>query len=91
QQNRFLYDSNSATTMNTTPATLETFATEDQIYLQQRKFQLAQQVYNNQTNNQLGRSFSQYTSSKANPQYICGVITATTGQPCRRAVTAEGE
>ncbi|CAG8830810.1 2466_t:CDS:2, partial [Gigaspora margarita] len=40
----------------------------------------------NQNNNQSGLQFS-----KANPQYICAVITATTGMPCRRAVTANGE
>ncbi|KAF0513119.1 chromatin remodelling complex Rsc7/Swp82 subunit-domain-containing protein [Gigaspora margarita] len=43
----------------------------------------------NQNNNQNGKSGLQF--SKANPQYICAVITATTGMPCRRAVTANGE
>ncbi|CAG8766693.1 3475_t:CDS:2, partial [Racocetra persica] len=43
----------------------------------------------NQNNNQNGKSGLQF--SKANPQYICAVITATTGMPCRRAVTANGK
>ncbi|CAG8560058.1 11785_t:CDS:2, partial [Dentiscutata heterogama] len=43
----------------------------------------------NQNNNQNIKSSLQF--SKANPQYICAVITATTGMPCRRAVTANGE
>ncbi|CAG8741330.1 13312_t:CDS:2, partial [Cetraspora pellucida] len=45
--------------------------------------------FHNQNNNQNGKSSLQF--SKANPQYICAVITATTGMPCRRAVTANGE
>ncbi|GES85246.1 chromatin remodelling complex Rsc7/Swp82 subunit-domain-containing protein [Rhizophagus clarus] len=33
----------------------------------------------------------QYTTGKAPPQYICGVLTATTGQPCKRGVSFEGD
>ncbi len=33
----------------------------------------------------------QYTPGKAPPQYICGVMTATTGQPCKRGVSFEGD
>ncbi|CAG8562890.1 15589_t:CDS:2 [Acaulospora morrowiae] len=78
-----------ATTSNM-PITPETVATEEQSYFHFRKTQPTQ-AFGNQSFNQTGRNISQYSSSKANPQYICGVITATTGQPCRRAVIAEGE
>ncbi|CAI2188036.1 2247_t:CDS:2 [Funneliformis geosporum] len=30
-------------------------------------------------------------TAKTPPQYICGVLTATTGQPCRRGVSFEGD
>ncbi|CAG8600563.1 9733_t:CDS:2 [Ambispora leptoticha] len=34
---------------------------------------------------------SQYTHYKSAPQFLCGVLTASTGQPCRRSVSFEGE
>ncbi|CAG8464413.1 6286_t:CDS:2 [Funneliformis mosseae] len=33
----------------------------------------------------------QYTPGKAPPQFICGILTSTTGQPCKRGVSSEGD
>ncbi|CAG8670618.1 11006_t:CDS:2, partial [Racocetra persica] len=68
-----------------------TVTNDDQPYNSYNKNSILSQTSINQNLNQIGKIGPQYTSSKANPQFICGVITATTGQPCRRAVTADGE
>ncbi|KAF0427873.1 chromatin structure-remodeling complex protein rsc7 [Gigaspora margarita] len=90
---RFQFDPSKTitSTASNNPPLRATAPNDDQPYNSYNKSLILPQSSINQNLNHIGKIVPQYSSSKANPQFICGVITATTGQPCRRAVTADGE